>query len=301
MTPDDLYTEHGMRVALVTGPAGAGRSTALDALEDLGFEAIDNLPLRLVPPLLEGHESGALALGVDTRTRDFGTGGLSGLLARLRATRGLAVELVFLDCADAALSRRFAETRRAHPLAPDAPPEEGIARERAALAPIRDIADILVDTSELSPGDLRGEIARLFAGPSPGPTVTLVSFSYKRGIPRGADLVFDCRFLANPHWDPSLRPLDGRAPEVAAHVTADPGFMPFMARLNDMADFLLRAMRRDGRAQLTIALGCTGGRHRSVAVTEKLASALAQEGWLVSKRHREIGGTRVSVGTGTEA
>lgn len=299
MTAHRNDRDREMRVALVTGPAGAGRSTALDALEDLGFEAIDNLPLRLVPPLLEGHGDGPLALGVDTRTRDFGAEALSGLLVALRATPGLTTELVFLDCAEAALSRRFAETRRAHPLAPDAPAEEGIARERAALAPIRAMADILIDTSELSPGDLRGEIARLFAGPTPGPAVTLISFSFKRGIPRGADLVFDCRFLSNPHWDPALRPLDGRAAEVADHVAADPDFAPFIDRLTDMTGFLLGAMRRDGRAQLSIALGCTGGRHRSVAVTEKLAAALAENGWLVSKRHREIGGMRVSVETGT--
>lgn len=299
MTVRDPSQPPATRVALVTGPAGAGRTTALDALEDLGFETIDNMPLSLVPHLLDGHGGSALALGVDARTRDFGLAALGELLARLRREPSLGTFLVCIDADDAALSRRFAETRRRHPLAASGPPEEGIARDRAALAPVAALADILIDSSHMAPGDLRAEIRRHFAADTPAASVTIMSFAYKRGLPRGADLVFDCRLLSNPHWDPALRPLDGRAAQVAAHIAADPRFAPFMDQLVGMCRSMIRAMNEDGRAHLSIATGCTGGRHRSVAVAEKLAHTLEQDGRLVSKRHRELDDRRSAANTGS--
>ena len=278
------------RLVLVTGPSGAGRSTAIHALEDLGFEAIDNLPLRLVPLLLDGPRSGRpLALGIDPRNRDFSTAGLRDLIERLAARIDVAPTAVYLDCREDVLIRRFSETRRRHPLAPAESPEIGIRRELGLLAPIRDHADVLIDTSDLNPHQLRAEIERWFAPDGDGGlALTVQSFSYKRGLPRGIDMVFDCRFLANPYWVPELRGRDGRDPEVAAHVAADPRFGPFFDRVLDLTRLLLPAYSEEGKAHLSIAFGCTGGQHRSVALAETLAKALAEDGRQVSIRHREL-------------
>jgi UPF0042 nucleotide-binding protein len=278
------------RLVLVTGPSGAGRSTALRVLEDLGFEAIDNLPLGLLPRLLEGPEPPRpLALGIDTRNRDFSTAGLRDLIDRLRAGPERHLSVLYLDCAPGTLLRRFSETRRRHPMAPAESPETGIGRELDLLAPIRDMADMLVDTTALNVHQLREEIERWFAPDGQRHlALSVQSFSYKRGLPHGVDMVLDCRFLANPHWVPDLRPLDGRNPDVAAHVTADPRFALFFGRVSDLVGFLLPAFRAEGKAHLAIAFGCTGGQHRSVVLAEALAKALAEDGWQVSIRHREL-------------
>jgi UPF0042 nucleotide-binding protein len=278
------------RVVFVTGPSGAGRSTAINALEDLGFEAIDNLPLGLLPRLLEGPPpERPLALGTDARTRDFSARRLLTEFDRLAELPGLEADLLFLDCDAHTLQRRYSETRRRHPLAPDDDPANGIARELDLLAPLRGRASVLLDTSSLAPHELKAEITRLFAGEGETRlTITVMSFSYRRGLPTGADLVFDCRFLRNPHWDPVLRPLDGRDPAVRDFVEGDPNHAPFLAAVTDMLDLLLPAFRDSDRSHLTVAFGCTGGKHRSVAMTENLASRLAEAGWQVSKRHREV-------------
>ena len=278
------------RVVCVTGPAGAGRTTAINALEDLGFETIANLPLDLIPRLLEGPDRGRpIALGLDVGTRGFSVNGFLDMIAALDADPGVAVTLVYVDCGADALLRRYSETRRRHPSAPADHPADGIARELALLAPVRDRADILIDTSDLTPHDLRAEIGRWFASAGhTGLAVTLHSFSYKRGAPRGLDMVFDCRFLKNPYWDPALRPLDGRDPQVAAHIRTDPRFAPFFERIRDLVDFLLPAHTEEGKTHLAIGFGCTGGQHRSVMMVERLTRTLAQAGWQVSKRHREL-------------
>ncbi|GAB4303989.1 MAG: RNase adapter RapZ [Roseovarius sp.] len=278
------------RLVLVTGPSGAGRSTAIHALEDLGYEAIDNLPLSLLPRLLDGSEpERPLALGIDTRNRNFSTYGLIGAIDQMAASRPGMLQVLYLDCTTEELLRRFSETRRPHPLAPAESPGAGIARERDLLGPVRARADMLIDTSGMSPHELRAELARWFA-PEGGArmAVTVQSFSYKRGLPRGLDIVLDCRFLRNPYWDPALRGRDGRDPQVAAHVAADPRFAPFRDRLTDLVALLLPAYEAEGKAYLSIGLGCTGGQHRSVAVAEMLGRALAQDGWQVSIRHREL-------------
>lgn len=278
------------RLILVTGPSGAGRSTAIHVLEDLGYETIDNLPLSLVPRLIEGPPLGRpIALGLDVRNRDFDTTALIELVDTLTRDPRISLDLLYLDCSISALIRRYSETRRRHPLAPDETPLQGIEREIDLLAPIRVRADHLIDTTDLSPHDLKAEIGQRFAlGGGAGLAVSVQSFSYKRGVPRGIDMIFDCRFLSNPHWVPALRPLDGRHADVAAHVAADPRFADFISKLTDLLLFLLPAHEAEGKAHLSIGLGCTGGQHRSVAVAEILGNALAEAGWTVSKRHREL-------------
>ena len=277
-------------IVLVTGPSGAGRSTAVRALEDIGFEVIDNLPLSLLPRLLDGAQTGRpLALGVDVRNRDFSADVLVDILEDLMTRDDIAAQMLYLDCAEDTLVRRYSETRRRHPLAPDETPLVGIVSERQMLTPIRDRADTLVDTSTLSPHDLKAEMALLFGNAQTGRLgVTVQSFSYKRGLPRGLDIVMDCRFLRNPHWDASLRPHDGRDAAVVNYVTADPKFAEFYQRIHEMVKFLLPAYKAEGKSHLSIGFGCTGGQHRSVAVTELLANSLEMAGWPVSIRHREI-------------
>lgn len=289
------------RVIFVTGPSGAGRSTAINALEDLGFEAIDNMPLGLLPRLLEGPPPDRpMALGIDARNRDYSAAGLVAAHARLAASPGFAPDLLYLDCAADVLQRRYSETRRRHPLAPEADPAQGIAQELALLGPVRASATVLIDTSALTPHDLRAEITRLFAPEGAGRlAITVTSFSYRRGLPTGADLVFDCRFLRNPHWDAALRPEDGRVAQVQSYIAADPRFAAFRDQVMGMADLLLPAFQAEGKSHLTIAFGCTGGQHRSVAMTEILSAHLAEQGWPVSKRHREVEQRRAK-GTGAE-
>jgi UPF0042 nucleotide-binding protein len=291
MTPSgDTPKQSTPSVVLVTGPSGAGRSTAINALEDLGFEVIDNLPLSLLPRLLEGPPpTRPLALGVDVRNRDFSTAALIETIDRLTSAGQLATQVLYMDAAEEDLVRRYSETRRRHPLAPAGTPLEGISAERELLIPIRARADVLIDTTGMSPHEAKAEVEQWFGtGEGRKLGVTLHSFSYKRGLPRGMDIVMDCRFLQNPHWVADLRKLDGRDPEVAAFVAADPRFAAFFDQIKGLADLLLPAHRDEGKAHLSIGFGCTGGKHRSVAMTERLAEALAQDGWHVSKRHREL-------------
>ena len=288
MEDGQQFADH--RLVLVTGPSGAGRSTAIDALEDLGYEVIDNLPLSLVPRLIEGEPLGRpIALGLDVRNRDFNATALIELIDGLTRDPRVALQVVYVDCAVPELIRRYSQTRRRHPLAPAETPAEGIAREIDLLAPIRVRADHLIDTSEMSPHDLKAELAQWFdGGGATRLAVSLQSFSYKRGLPRGVDMVFDCRFLRNPHWEATLRDLDGRDAAVAEFVRQDPRFAEFFDRLRGLVEFLLPASVAEAKAHLAIGFGCTGGQHRSVAVAEMLGKVLAEAGWAVSKRHREL-------------
>lgn len=278
------------RVVLVTGPSGAGRSTAINVLEDVGYEAIDNLPLTLLPRLLDGPPIGhPLALGIDVRNRDFSTAALIETIDTLTRTEDIKVELLFLDCNADVLVRRYSETRRRHPLAPAESPIQGIKREMDLLVPIRARADILIDTSDLSPHELRAEVEHWFAPDTDQRlAVSVHSFSYKRGVPRGVDMIFDCRFLKNPYWEERLREFDGRDVEVADHIATDPRFAPFFEKVLELTEMLLPAYIDEGKAHLSIGFGCTGGQHRSVTVAEKLVNALARNGWQVSIRHREM-------------
>ncbi|MBC8158815.1 MAG: RNase adapter RapZ [Alphaproteobacteria bacterium] len=289
-------TDH-LDVLLVTGMSGAGKTSALKALEDLGFEAIDNVPLSLLGTLVlprhmrpdaEGF-SQPIAIGVDIRTRDFGTDTFLKALERLRAEEEVNVRVLFLDCDDDLLRRRYAETRHRHPLALDRPVRDGIAHERRVLNPLRDLADIVIDSSELSLGGLKraldghcGHLRRR------GLSVLVTSFAFRRGIPRQADLVFDVRFLTNPYYDPALRPLTGRSEAVAAYVAADVDFADFFENLCNLLEPLLPRYVAEGKSYLTIAVGCSGGQHRSVFIAEKLAAWLEKTGTTVHLNHREL-------------
>lgn len=281
----------GHRIVFVTGPSGAGRTTAINAFEDFGFEVIDNLPLSLIPRLIDGPPlTRPVALGLDVRNRDFAASAVIEMIDRLTRNSDVALEVLYLDCAPAELIRRYSQTRRRHPLAADDAPDDGVGREIDLLAPVRVRADHLIDTTEMSPHDLKAELARWFAQGDQDRrmVVSLQSFSYRRGLPRGMDMVFDVRFLRNPHWNVTLRERDGRDPDVASYVEQDPLFDPFFAKLADLVQFLLPAQLQEGKSHLAIGFGCTGGQHRSVAVAEKLGNLLAQAGWPVSKRHREL-------------
>ena len=280
----------GRRLVLVTGLSGAGRSTALKALEDGGYEAIDNLPLHLVEAVLEGGPApAALAIAVDVRQRSFAAEGFLALARALRQRPGLELVLAFLDCDSEALQRRFTETRRPHPLAGAGTALDGIEAERRLMRPILTDADLVVDTTAMSGQRLRRHLqGHLGLAAAPGLAVFALSFSYRLGLPRNADLVFDVRFLANPHYRPELRPGTGRMPEVAAFIEADPRFAPFFARLGGLLLETIPAYAEEGKRYLTVAIGCTGGRHRSVFVAERLAALLSEHGHDVALQHREL-------------
>ena len=288
-------------VVLVTGLSGAGRTSTLKILEDEGFEAVDNLPLSLLPMLLAPGRDGAgsgpsgtarVAVGVDLRTRGFDQRLLLDLLAALRARPDLDLRVVYLDCDDAVLIRRCTETRRRHPLATDRPVADGIRIERDVMMPLREAADVVIDTSALTLAGFRqGLVAALAVDGTRRMTVTVLSFAFRGGLPREADLVFDVRFLENPHYVEELRPRDGRDPAVAAHVERDPDFAPFLGHLKALLEPLLPRYEREGKSYLTIAVGCTGGKHRSVVTAERLAAWLKSLGTPVTLRHRDLPAT----------
>lgn len=282
------------KVVVVTGMSGAGRSSVLRILEDLGFEAIDNLPVSFLGRLVWGEDAAdpvsPLAVGVDIRTRDFHADAFAREIAPLRQRADLDVTVMFLDCDGAVLGRRFTETRRRHPLADDRPVADGIRHERAMLAPVLEAANLVIDTSQLALPDLRRMIeARFHRDTSPRQVVSLVSFAYGKGLPREADLVFDVRFLRNPHYEASLKAGSGRDEGVAAFIEADEEFDRFFKALTALIDGLLPRYREEGKSYLTIAMGCTGGRHRSVFVAERLARHLREAGQHALVRHRDLG------------
>ncbi|MCC7166103.1 MAG: RNase adapter RapZ [Rhodospirillales bacterium] len=279
------------RMVIVTGLSGAGRTSALKELEDLGYEAVDNLPLSLLPSLVRPGETQArpLAVGIDIRTRDFGAGPVLAEIDRLLAEAHLDLTLLFIDCEDEVLARRYTETRRRHPLAQDRPLLDGIGHERQLMRSLRDRADTVIDTSRLAPGDFKRLIDGQFALSRQSRLVVFVtSFAYRHGLPREADLVFDARFLANPHYVFDLRPQSGRDRPVADFIAADPGFAPFFQGLTDLLAPLLPRFAQEGKSYLTIAVGCTGGKHRSVFVAERLARWLTEIGQPVELRHRDL-------------
>lgn len=289
MLTNSTQDQSDRQLVLVTGPSGAGRSTAVNVLEDLGFEVIDNLPLSLLPRLLDGPIERPLAIGLDVRNRDFSVDSVMKLVRNLADDPTISCDLLYLDCNTDVLQRRYSETRRRHPLEPDGIPESGISTELRLLAPIRHQASVLIDTSDLSPHDLRRALQEWFdPNDKTKMSVSVQSFSYKRGTPPGVDMVFDCRFLRNPHWEPALRSLDGRDSRVAAYVEQDARCRPFFNGLAELIDLLLPAFKEEGKSHLIIGFGCTGGQHRSVAMAEKLLNRLANQGWQASIRHREL-------------
>jgi UPF0042 nucleotide-binding protein len=279
---------------VVTGLSGAGRATALNALDDMGYVAVDNVPLPLLDDLMRstggrpGEKALPLAFGIDTRTFGFSAHDLVSRVRDLRQHPGLAVRLLFLECDTEILQRRYTESRRPHPLAPDRPVTDGISEELKQIGWMRDSADVTIDTSALSPHRFKQILAGHFAlGLSMGTRLSVMSFSFRRGLPREADLVFDVRFLKNPHYEPTLKPLTGRDAAVAAFIAADPDYRPFLDRLKGLIGPLLPRFDAEGKSYLTIAIGCTGGRHRSVAVAEELADWLRDRGRSVTLSHRD--------------
>lgn len=280
------------RLVYVTGMAGAGMATLLKALEDLGYEAVDNLRPSLIPELVaHGAAAGrGLAVGIDSRNADFSASALLLQLRSMRSTEGQVVTLVLLDCDDDVLLRRFSETRRRHPLAIDRPVGDGIQRERAILEPLRAVADLVLDTSMLSVHDLRRWAAGQFQQGLQGSlTIFVTSFAFRNGLPREADVVLDVRFLKNPHWDPALRPLTGLDAAVGQAIAQDPDFSPALTGMTNWLTPLLPRYAQEGKSYLTIAVGCTGGRHRSVYMAEQLAERLATAGHIVGVQHRDLG------------
>ncbi|WP_267380268.1 MULTISPECIES: RNase adapter RapZ [unclassified Sphingomonas] len=284
-------------ILLVTGMSGAGKSTVLKTLEDIGWEVVDNLPLELLDRLLDAplpataaDAAQPLALGIGARTRDFDPARIVQRIRNLRERHGLEVGTLFLDCAGSELERRYSETRRRHPLAPDRPASDGIARERELLSPLRDFANRLIDTTSLAANELAQQVRATFAGEERGaPTLSVMSFGFARGVPRNADLVFDMRFLRNPHWDPVLRPGTGLDADVAAYVAADPAYEAAVGRIEELLLLLLPRYRAEGKSYVTVAFGCTGGRHRSVHVTDRVARRLHDAGFSPTVAHRDLG------------
>lgn len=287
----------GLDLVLVTGMSGAGRSTALAVLEDLGFEAVDNLPLSLLPRLAQtirdDPDAAPMAIGVDIRSRDFGVATLQAEIDKLTNADGLRVRVLFLDCSDDELLRRFTETRRRHPLAADRPVSDGIRTERRLIAPLAGRADMMLDTTGLTVWNFKQRMTTLFdtgigAEASRHPVITVMSFSFRKGLPREADMVLDVRFLTNPHYDPALRALTGLDAAVGAAIAADPDYAGFLGDIETLLRRVLPRQEAEGKSYLTIAFGCTGGQHRSVFLAEQLADWLTKEGQTVYRFHRDI-------------
>ncbi len=277
-------------VTVITGMSGAGRSTAADVLEDLGFFVIDNLPPELIGDVAElaRGKGRRFAMVVDVRAGEF-MDQLQGALERLRA-EGAETRMLFLDAADEVLVRRYEATRRKHPLAPDERVSVGITRERGRLGALKGRADFVVDTSELNVHELRERVLALFGGERGRATlpVSVVSFGYKHGLPVDVDLVFDCRFLPNPHWIDELRPLSGTDPAVRDYVLGNPETQAFLDELERLFALLLPAYEREGKSYLSIGVGCTGGRHRSVVIACELAAMLDRMGATTNVVHRDV-------------
>lgn len=287
----------GKTILLVSGLSGAGKTTALKTLEDMGWEVVDNLPLMLLDrlldtPLPEGHddvEDRPLALGIDARTRGFNAAAIVQRIKALRTRHGHDVETLFLDCSGAELERRFAETRRRHPLATDRPAAHGIARERELTEPLRRWATQVIDTTSLTSNALQQEVRNRFSREGlSAPVLTILSFGFSRGVPLSADLMFDMRFLRNPHWEEALRPKTGLDPEVAAYIAEDPAYEDSLARIEELLAMLLPRYAESGKSYITVAFGCTGGRHRSVHVAERIARYLQDAGFSPTVSHRNM-------------
>jgi UPF0042 nucleotide-binding protein len=281
-------------ILLVSGLSGAGKTTALKTLEDIGWEVADNLPLMLLDrlldmPLPKDAQERPLALGIDTRTRGFDAAGIVRRIKTLRENAGLDIETLFLDCSGSELERRFSETRRRHPLAIDRPATDGIARERELTEPLRRWATHIIDTTSFNSNGLQQEIrARFSLDKLSEPVLTVLSFGFSRGLPRNADLVFDMRFLRNPHWEPNLRPRTGLDPDVAAYIAQDPAYETAVGQIEQLLLTLLPRYAGEGKAYVTVAFGCTGGRHRSVHVADRVATALRRAGFSPTVSHRNM-------------
>lgn len=271
-------------IVIVTGLSGAGMSSALKALEDQGYEVLDNFPVAMIGHFLASElRTKPLAIGIDTRTRGFDPE------AVIRTAGEIGARLLFLTAEEAVLQKRFTETRRKHPLATDRPVSAGIRKELEILHSLRDAADIVLDTSTLTIHDLRRQVAGHFSKNAPRHlSVSLISFGFKYGLPREADIVLDVRFLKNPHWDDVLKHMTGKDPAVAAYIAEDPALEDFMRNAQALLHPLFPRYVEEGKQYLTLAIGCTGGKHRSVYVAEKLSGWIKEQAQSVHLHHRDI-------------
>jgi len=291
---DETINVKSRRVVIVTGMSGAGKTVALHALEDIGFEAVDNIPITLIDLLLndprdEEANFSPIAIGVDTRSRAFTPNVLCDIIDGLRQQPQIDLSVLFFDCDETILVNRFSETRRVHHLAPGRPVRDGIAMERDLLKSIRERADSLVDTSNITSATARKRLQDKFrVGADGGMLVTVMSFGFSKGVPRDIDLIFDVRFLRNPHYEPTLRDLTGQNEKVATYIMADENFIIFRRKVMDMLDFLIPLYEAEGKHYLTIGFGCTGGKHRSVMTTEWVGKKLQQSGHLINITHRDM-------------
>ena len=299
-----MNTQSSRSVVIVTGLSGGGKASILRALEDVGYEAVDNPPLPMLDEMVSRADHN-LAVGIDARTRGFDAEGVLEAMQRLQVNTSLRVQLVYAWADESTLLRRYTETRRRHPLAPEGPVTDGITAETALTAVLREAADLVVDTSDLPIANLR-RLIESHLGPSAGGgqaplSVSLISFAYPQGLPREADLVFDARFLRNPHYDPILRIKTGLDRDVGVYVEADPDFTRFFTAVTGIVDLVLPRFVQEGKKYATIAIGCTGGQHRSVHLIEKLANHLTRASvsnpstpaypdapWRVFVTHREL-------------
>jgi UPF0042 nucleotide-binding protein len=285
-------TKSANQIVIVSGLSGAGKSSALRQFEDMGWEIADNVPLKLLEPMIE--QSGAagglnLALGLDFRTRGFTPEETLQLIGRLREIEHENLRLLFLDCDETVLQQRFTETRRRHPLAKDRPVSDGIKQEKHQLSGLKEMADLRIDSTQLSLPELRRILTGHFSLQKTSRlSVTVLSFSYKYGVPREADLMFDVRFLRNPFYDRQLRQKTGQDRDVVAFIEEDSAFTSFMTQISDLLELLLPRYAEEGKSYLTIAIGCTGGRHRSVCVAEKIHDLVEKNGYFGNLAHRDL-------------
>jgi UPF0042 nucleotide-binding protein len=277
-------------VIIVTGLSGSGKSTALNTLEDIGYEAVDNIPLALLNSLIEGANqfNRPLVIGIDIRSHSFSAKRFIEAIENVKKQHTANMHILFLDAEDEIIRRRYTETRRKHPLAKDRPVIDGILHERELIEPIRHYADHVMDTSEWKVADFKQRLLEQFAKDKDILSIFLLSFSFKAGLPREADIVIDVRFLQNPYYEETLRELDGRNPLVAEYIEKDERFSGFMQHLKTMLTPLLPYYSHEGKSYLTIAIGCTGGKHRSVCVSEALYRYLSDNKFNVHLKHREL-------------
>ncbi len=286
-----MIDEGSQQIIFVSGLSGSGKTTAMAALEDLSFYCVDNLPVQLVPQFIALCATAStvidkIALALDAREKNF-LDRFPEVVDELRE-RGAAVEVLFLDCANETLERRYRETRRVHPLSPEGSVIDGIERERTLLDQVDRIADLKIDTTTLNVHQLKDTIVRHVSGAGRETVINLVSFGYRHGTPAAVELLFDVRFLPNPYFDETLRPGTGLEPPVADYVLQSERGREFFARLDEFVDYLLPFYDAEGKAYLTIGIGCTGGRHRSVAVAEAVGQRLRRQGREVNVSHRDV-------------
>ena len=282
-----METDHNNQLIIITGASGAGRTTAINVFEDVGFESVDNIPISMIDSLvLSKTRNKNLALGVDIRTREFSPENLRKLLSKYKK---MEVKIIFLDCDSNKLLKRFNETRRSHPLSGVKSLSEALAEEMEYLKPIKDFANIIIDTTDYSPTDLREKLLNnLSIAKIKKFSILIQSFSYKNGLPRNFDMIFDCRFLKNPYWISHLKKLDGRDKKVQDFLSSSREFKIFFSKVFSLINFLIPQVQKEGKSQFSIGFGCTGGQHRSVVFVNMLRNKLNSDGHNVLSNHRDL-------------